>query len=98
MRSPVQSETSGITGFPQQIPEVVSGHLYKITKELMELDTSNTVSKEQFRQLCDRHHLSLTNDQVKPEKVFTTADYIPVHHHCENSKRTFPTPLPMLSS
>lgn len=60
MRSPVQTETSGIT-------EVVSGHLYKITKELMDLDTSNTISKEQFRQLCDRHCLTLTNDQVKPE-------------------------------
>ncbi|GLD48026.1 EF-hand calcium-binding domain-containing protein 6, partial [Lates japonicus] len=47
------------------VQEDVTGH-QKITKELMDLDTSNstTISKEQFRQLCDRHCLSLTNDQM----------------------------------
>ncbi|XP_067347110.1 EF-hand calcium-binding domain-containing protein 6-like isoform X2 [Channa argus] len=58
--------TSGIPELPQQIQEVVSGHLCKITKGLMDVDSSNShrISKEQFRQLCDRHSLGLTNDQI----------------------------------
>ncbi|KAF3704844.1 EF-hand calcium-binding domain-containing protein 6 [Channa argus] len=64
--SSVQTETSGIPELPQQIQEVVSGHLCKITKGLMDVDSSNShrISKEQFRQLCDRHSLGLTNDQI----------------------------------
>lgn len=73
-RSPIQTKTSEITEHLQQIHEVVSGHLYEITKELMDFDPSNstTVSKEQFRQLCNRHCLRLTNDQVEQENVFTS--------------------------
>lgn len=67
IRSPIQTKSSGVTELPQQIQEGGSGHM----QELIELDPSNstTISKEQFRQLCDRHCLGLTNDQVKPEKL-----------------------------
>lgn len=87
-RSPIQTKTSEITEHLQQIHEVVSGHLYEITKELMDFDPSNstTVSKEQFRQLCNRHCLRLTNDQVEQENVFTSI-YIPMNYNSENSKR-----------
>ncbi len=83
-RSPVQTKTSEITEHLQQIQEVVSGHLHEITKELMDLDPSNstTISKEQFRQLCDHHCLRLTNDQV----MFTSPSKL-VHYNSENSKR-----------
>ncbi|XP_045927498.1 EF-hand calcium-binding domain-containing protein 6 isoform X1 [Micropterus dolomieu] len=66
-RSPIQTKTSEITEHLQQIQEVVSGHSYEITKELMNLDPSNstTISKEQFRKLCDHHCLTLTNDQFE---------------------------------
>ncbi|XP_042366861.1 EF-hand calcium-binding domain-containing protein 6 [Plectropomus leopardus] len=62
-RSPLQTNTSGVT----QLQEVVSGHLYDMTEELLDLDpfSSTTISKEQFRQLCDRHCLRLTNDQFE---------------------------------
>ncbi|XP_019113150.2 EF-hand calcium-binding domain-containing protein 6 [Larimichthys crocea] len=62
-----QTKPPEIAEHLQQIQEVVSGHLYEITKELMGMDPTNstTVSKEQFRQLCDRHCLRLTNDQFE---------------------------------
>lgn len=62
-----------------------SGQLYEIRRELMGWDLSNstTVSKEQFRQLCDCHCLRLWNDQVKPENVFTV--YIPVIYNLEET-------------
>ncbi|KAK2858678.1 hypothetical protein Q5P01_003298 [Channa striata] len=49
----------------QLVQEVVSGPFCKITKDLMDVESSNSnsISKEQFRQLCDRYRLSLTNDQ-----------------------------------
>ncbi|TKS91016.1 EF-hand calcium-binding domain-containing protein 6 [Collichthys lucidus] len=63
----IQTKPPEIAEHLQQIQEVVSGHLYEITKELMGMDPTNstTVSKEQFRQLCDRHCLRLTNDQFE---------------------------------
>nr|XP_046235173.1 EF-hand calcium-binding domain-containing protein 6 [Scatophagus argus] len=66
-RSPLQTKTSQITDHLQQIQEVVSSHLYEITTGLIDSDASdsNTVSKEQFRQVCDRHCLRLTNDQFE---------------------------------
>lgn len=67
MRSPFDTETSGITELPQQIQETGSSQLYKTIKELMDQDPSNTISKEQCRQLLDRHCPSLTNDQVEPK-------------------------------
>ncbi|XP_034720028.1 EF-hand calcium-binding domain-containing protein 6 [Etheostoma cragini] len=64
---PIQTETSEDTDSLQQIQEVVSGDLYEITKELIDLDSSNstTISKGQFRQLCDHHCLRLTKDQFE---------------------------------
>lgn len=88
-RSPIQTKTSETTEQLQQIQKGFSCHLYEITKELVGLDPSNStsVSKEQFRQLCDCHCLRLINDQVKPENVFTTA-CIPVNYNSEHSKKT----------
>ncbi|XP_026216864.1 EF-hand calcium-binding domain-containing protein 6 [Anabas testudineus] len=65
MRSPFDTETPGITELPQQIQETGSSQLYKTIKELMDQDPSNTISKEQCRQLLDRHCPSLTNDQFE---------------------------------
>ncbi|XP_047430733.1 EF-hand calcium-binding domain-containing protein 6-like [Mugil cephalus] len=67
LRSSIQTKTSGVTELLRHVQEGVSGHLHEITKELMELDPSNSteISKEQFRQLCDRHCLRLTNDQFE---------------------------------
>ncbi|XP_059181453.1 EF-hand calcium-binding domain-containing protein 6 [Centropristis striata] len=66
-RSPIKTQGPEITEHLQQIQEVVSGHFYEITKELLDLDPSNstTISKEQFRRLCDHHCLRLTNDQFE---------------------------------
>ncbi|CAK6975638.1 EF-hand calcium-binding domain-containing protein 6 [Scomber scombrus] len=65
--SVVQSDTSGVTVVLQQIQEVVSGHLYELTKDVLDLDSSNstTITKEHFRQLCTRHCPTLTNDQFE---------------------------------
>ncbi|XP_051809878.1 EF-hand calcium-binding domain-containing protein 6 isoform X2 [Acanthochromis polyacanthus] len=66
-RSPTQTKAAGVTELLQQILTLVSGHLYEISRELVDLDPSKsvTVSKDHFRQLCDRHHLRLTNDQFE---------------------------------
>ncbi|XP_041820351.1 EF-hand calcium-binding domain-containing protein 6 [Chelmon rostratus] len=66
-RSPIQTKTSETTEQLQQIQKGFSCHLYEITKELVGLDPSNStsVSKEQFRQLCDCHCLRLINDQFE---------------------------------
>uniref|UniRef100_UPI0037E8E2F3 EF-hand calcium-binding domain-containing protein 6-like n=1 Tax=Semicossyphus pulcher TaxID=241346 RepID=UPI0037E8E2F3 len=57
------TKTSEISEQPQQTQEVVSSHLHEITKELMDLDPSDsaTIPKEQLRQLCD----GLTDDQFE---------------------------------
>ncbi|XP_078138383.1 EF-hand calcium-binding domain-containing protein 6 [Centroberyx gerrardi] len=64
-RSP--TETSRITEVLRRIQEVVSGRLYEITKEVMDLDQthSDTISKDEFRQLCDRRFMRLTSDQFE---------------------------------
>ncbi|XP_071389136.1 EF-hand calcium-binding domain-containing protein 6 [Centroberyx affinis] len=64
-RSP--TETSRITEVLRRIQEVVSGRLYEITKEMMDLDQthSDTISKDEFRQLCDRRFMRLTSDQFE---------------------------------
>ncbi|XP_008286566.1 EF-hand calcium-binding domain-containing protein 6 [Stegastes partitus] len=66
-RPPTQTQPPGVTQLLQQMHSLVSGHLYEITRELTDLDpcSSATVSKEHFRQICDRHHLRLTNDQFE---------------------------------
>ncbi|XP_053170180.1 EF-hand calcium-binding domain-containing protein 6 [Scomber japonicus] len=65
--SVVQSDTSGVTVVLQQIQEVFSGHLYELTKDVLDLDSSNssTITKEHFRQLCTGHCPTLTHDQFE---------------------------------
>lgn len=60
---------AGLPAQPQPLPiseEVVSACLYTITKEIVDLDHThnNTISKEDFRMMCDRHFMRLTCDQV----------------------------------
>ncbi|KAM7366814.1 hypothetical protein PAMP_014758 [Pampus punctatissimus] len=85
-RSPVQTDNSGVSAVLQQIQEVISGHLHEINKELMDLDHSNStaISKEQFRQLCNRHCLRLTNNQF--ECVWSQ---MPVNEHGKLQFREF---------
>ncbi|KAM4615606.1 EF-hand calcium-binding domain-containing protein 6-like [Polymixia lowei] len=54
----------------RRIQEVVSGHLDDITKAMVDLDRAHndTISKEEFRRLCDRCFTRLTSDQVRREK------------------------------
>lgn len=86
-RSPIQTKTSEVTQrLQERIQEIFSGPLYEITRELMDLDSPNSATKEQFRQFCNCHRLRLSNDQVEKENVFTPA-YIPVKYNSENSKR-----------
>ncbi|XP_038833487.1 EF-hand calcium-binding domain-containing protein 6 isoform X3 [Salvelinus namaycush] len=67
------SDRVGKAGFPTQpqpLPiseEVVSARLYTITKEIVDLDHTHndTISKEDFRMMCDRHFMRLTCDQFE---------------------------------
>ncbi|KAM7377843.1 hypothetical protein PAMA_012982 [Pampus argenteus] len=81
-----KNRSSGVSAVLQQIQEVVSGHLYEITKELMDLDHSDStaISKEQFRQLCGRHCLRLTDNQF--ECVWSQ---MPVNEHGKLQFREF---------
>eukprot|EP00063_Salmo_salar_P033739 XP_014008574.1 PREDICTED: EF-hand calcium-binding domain-containing protein 6 isoform X2 [Salmo salar] len=61
---------AGLPAQPQPLPiseEVVSACLYTITKEIVDLDHThnNTISKEDFRMMCDRHFMRLTCDQFE---------------------------------
>lgn len=49
-----------------RIQEVVSARIYTITKEMVDLDYAgvNTISKEDFRTICDHHFMRLTDEQV----------------------------------
>nr|XP_029486133.1 EF-hand calcium-binding domain-containing protein 6 isoform X2 [Oncorhynchus nerka] len=67
------SDRVGKAGFPAQpqpLPiseEVVSACLYTITKEIVDLEHTHndTISKEDFRMMCDRHFMRLTSDQFE---------------------------------
>ncbi|XP_034529546.1 EF-hand calcium-binding domain-containing protein 6 [Notolabrus celidotus] len=55
------------TRSPLRTPDIqkdVSDHLYEITKELLDLDSS-ALSEERLRLLCDPHSRSLTDDQLE---------------------------------
>ncbi|XP_029597910.1 EF-hand calcium-binding domain-containing protein 6 [Salmo trutta] len=61
---------AGLPAQPQPLPiseEVVSACLYTITKEIVDLDHTHndTISKEDFRMMCDRHFMRLTCDQFE---------------------------------
>ncbi|XP_076023535.1 EF-hand calcium-binding domain-containing protein 6-like [Genypterus blacodes] len=61
------SKSSQISEVLQGIQETVSKRLPAITKEMMDLDSSHTgtLSREQFRQLCDCHFMRFTKDQLE---------------------------------
>lgn len=81
-RSPTQTKTPETTkhnGENQQIQDFISGHLYEITKKLMDLKPSNSTTR-------------LTNDQVKPKKIYLIFQWIiflwiqreNIHKHISN--------------
>ncbi|KAM3858865.1 EF-hand calcium-binding domain-containing protein 6-like [Diretmus argenteus] len=66
VRSPIETKTSGIPEVLEQIQEVVSHRLYEIIKEIPPTHTRrDTISKDEFRQLCDRRFMRLTRDQFE---------------------------------
>ncbi|KAF4091133.1 hypothetical protein AMELA_G00033480 [Ameiurus melas] len=66
-----------------RIQEVVSARIYTITKEMVDLDYAgvNTISKENFRTICDHHFMRLTDAQFEalwkmlPTNIFGNLDY-----------------------
>ncbi|XP_017330552.1 EF-hand calcium-binding domain-containing protein 6 isoform X1 [Ictalurus punctatus] len=66
-----------------RIQEVVSARIYTITKEMVDLDYAgvNTISKEDFRTICDHHFMRLTDEQFEalwkmlPINIFGNLDY-----------------------
>ena len=81
-RSPTQTKTPETTKHNeenQQIQDFISGHLYEITKKLMDLKSSNSTTR-------------LTNDQVKPNFFFLIFQWIifpwiqreDIHKHISN--------------
>lgn len=50
----------------ERIKDVVSTRLYVITKEMVSLDYAHikVISKQDFKQICDRHFMRLTSEQV----------------------------------
>lgn len=66
MRFPNQPRPLVISDILRRIQEVVSARMYTITKEMVDLDYANinTISKTDFKTICDRHFMRLTDEQV----------------------------------
>lgn len=66
MRFPNQTRPLVISDILRRVQEVVSARMYTITKEMVDLDYANinTISKMDFKTICDRHFMRLTDDQV----------------------------------
>jgi len=66
MRFPNQTRPLVISDILRRIQEVVSARMYTITKEIADVDYANinTISKMDFKTICDRHFMRLTDDQV----------------------------------
>ncbi|XP_071242305.1 EF-hand calcium-binding domain-containing protein 6 [Salvelinus alpinus] len=93
------SDRVGKAGFPTQpqpLPiseEVVSARLYTITKEIVDLDHTHndTISKEDFRMMCDRHFMRLTCDQFErvweklPVNVLGDLEYREILKHARGT-------------
>lgn len=64
--SPTQPKSPGITEVLEHIQEVVTGHLYAVSKAMVDLDHahSGTISKDGFRQLWCHFLMTLPSDQV----------------------------------
>ncbi|XP_055048571.2 EF-hand calcium-binding domain-containing protein 6 isoform X3 [Misgurnus anguillicaudatus] len=67
MRFPNQTRPLLITDVLRRIQEVVSARLYTISREMADLDYANVhaISKDDFRSICDRHFMRLTDDQFQ---------------------------------
>ncbi|KAK7117596.1 hypothetical protein R3I94_022980 [Phoxinus phoxinus] len=67
MRFPNQTRPLVISDILRRIQEVVSARMYTITKEIVDLDYANinTISKMDFKTICDRHFMRLTDDQFQ---------------------------------
>ncbi|XP_067292497.1 EF-hand calcium-binding domain-containing protein 6 isoform X3 [Pseudorasbora parva] len=67
MRFPNQTRPLVISDILRRIQEVVSARMYTITKEMVDLDYANinTISKMDFKTICDRHFMRLTDDQFQ---------------------------------
>lgn len=66
MRFPNQTRPLLLSDVLRRIQEVVSVRLHTVAKEMVRLDYANinAISKEDFRNICDRHFMRLTDDQV----------------------------------
>ncbi|XP_056595145.1 EF-hand calcium-binding domain-containing protein 6 [Triplophysa dalaica] len=67
MRFPNQTRPLLINDVLRRIQEVVSARLQTITGEMMDLDYANinTISKKDFKSICDHHFMRLTDDQFQ---------------------------------
>uniref|UniRef100_A0A8C2FLC7 EF-hand domain-containing protein n=1 Tax=Cyprinus carpio TaxID=7962 RepID=A0A8C2FLC7_CYPCA len=67
LRFPNQPRSLVISDILRRIQEVVSARIYTITKEMVDLDYANinTISKTDFKAICDRHFMRLTDDQFQ---------------------------------
>ncbi|XP_041966145.1 EF-hand calcium-binding domain-containing protein 6 isoform X1 [Alosa sapidissima] len=64
---PSQARPLSINEILERVKDVVSTRLYVITKEMVALDYAhiNTISKQDFKQICDRHVMRLTSEQFE---------------------------------
>ncbi|XP_059392796.1 EF-hand calcium-binding domain-containing protein 6 [Carassius carassius] len=67
IRFPNQPRSLVISDILRRIQEVVSARMYTITKEMVDLDYANinTISKTDFKTICDRHFMRLTDEQFQ---------------------------------
>ncbi|RXN19617.1 EF-hand calcium-binding domain-containing 6 [Labeo rohita] len=67
MRFPNQPRPLVISDILRRVQEVVSARIYTIAKEIVDLDYANinTISKTDFKTICDRHFMRLTNEQFE---------------------------------
>lgn len=70
MRFPNQTRPLAIGDILRRVQEVVLARIYTITKEMVDLDyaNTNTISRSDFKTICDRHFMRLTDEQV----IFST--------------------------
>ncbi|MBN3295292.1 EFCB6 protein, partial [Amia calva] len=82
---PVQTPTRTLSmkDILSRIQEVVSTRIYTISQEIIDMDYAhiNVISKEDFRQICNRHFMRLKDDQFEnlwnqmPVNDFGNLDY-----------------------
>ncbi|KAJ8377279.1 hypothetical protein AAFF_G00261880 [Aldrovandia affinis] len=64
---PAKSRPLPMSGILERIQEVVCAKIYTVAMEMANLDYGhiNVISMENFRMICDRHFLRLTNEQFE---------------------------------